>query len=337
MQRCIQLAALGRHKVKSNPMVGALLVYKNRILGEGYHQKYGEAHAEINCLESVKKRDVHLIPNATLYVSLEPCSHTGKTPPCSLALLKAGIKKVVVGTMDSNPLVAGKGIQFLRAHNVSVEVGFCEAECLRLNKVFFTNHKEKRAFIKLKWAETADGFISKKNEPIRISNEYTNIINHKYRTETDAILVGYQTAITDRPQLDARHWKGKQPARIYLDWQACLLPHLIPPTGQRTIILNTIKTETRDNIEYIKVEKDPRSLAKKILELGITSVLVEGGAATHSFFMAHNTLDEALVIQSNQTLGAGTKAAIFSRQAKLSSKPIFDDTVYHYSNSSFIL
>ncbi len=336
MTRCIQLAALGGRFTQTNPLVGAVLVYQNKIIGEGYHEQYGLAHAEVNCLQNVSGKHKHLIPRATLYVNLEPCNHTGKTPPCSHAIVKAGIKKVVIGTEDLNPMVAKQGIQYLREYNIEVKVGICEVACYKLNKVFFTNQKEKRAFVKLKWAQTADQYIGDAKRNIAISNSYTNIISHKYRTEIDGILVGYNTALQDQPTLNARHWKGEQPARIFLDWR-CMIPReIINKTFQRTIVLNSVKTDKIDHIEFVKVDRGAAQIAKKLLDLRIASVLVEGGAKTHDLFIQSNIWDEAVVLSSNQILKKGIRAAQLNGGMLLRTKEVRSDTILHISNSDFI-
>lgn len=337
MQRCLQLAKLGLGSTESNPMVGAVLVYEGQIIGEGFHAKYGEAHAEINCIKSVPKKLEHLIPLASMYVSLEPCNHTGKTPPCSHALVEAGIKKVFIATPDSNPLVASKGITYLKENGVSVEIGFCERAAYQLNKVFFTNQKEKRAFIKLKWAASADDFIGKENQQIAISNKASNILNHKYRTETDAILIGYKTALVDQPKLNARHWLGKQPIRIILDWDCALPTEKLTSTDQRTLILNAKKTENTNGLEYIQLEQKASTIAEVLYNLDICSVLVEGGATTHSFFMNENCWDEAIRIKSDLLLKEGIAAASISSKKLIGERQLANDIIYHYSNSEFIL
>lgn len=336
MQRCIQLAKLGRGFTQSNPLVGAVLLYNNRIIGEGYHQKFGEAHAEINCLASVQKKDEHLVPKSTLYVNLEPCNHTGKTPPCSHAIVKARIKKVVVGTTDINPLVASQGIAYLQNNGVEVICGIEESACNKLNKVFFTNHKYKRAFIKLKWAETADGYIGETEKNLAISNAYTNIISHKNRAVIDGIMVGYNTAKNDSPSLTSRHWQGKQPARIFLDWNCELEEVLFKEPKSQTIVLNSKTDAATQNIQYKKVEKSSNAIAKALYELGINSVLVEGGAATHNLFIKHKLWDEAIIIKNDATTGKGINAAALNSGNLMDVSRSFSDTIYHYSNSEFI-
>ncbi|MBC7722390.1 MAG: bifunctional diaminohydroxyphosphoribosylaminopyrimidine deaminase/5-amino-6-(5-phosphoribosylamino)uracil reductase RibD, partial [Pedobacter sp.] len=214
MFRCLELAVLGKGNVAPNPMVGSVLVHEGRIIGEGYHQLYGQPHAEVNCINSVAENDKYLIPQSTLYVSLEPCSHFGKTPPCSDLIIKHDIKKVVVGCRDSYEEVNGKGIENLQQNGVEVVLGILENDCKNLNKRFFTFHTKKRPFIILKWAETANGKIaSNTNERLLISNDFSNRVVHKWRSEEGAILVGTKTASLDNPSLNNRLWHGKNPIR----------------------------------------------------------------------------------------------------------------------------
>ncbi|HVS95811.1 MAG TPA: bifunctional diaminohydroxyphosphoribosylaminopyrimidine deaminase/5-amino-6-(5-phosphoribosylamino)uracil reductase RibD, partial [Puia sp.] len=211
MRRCLQLARLGAGHVAPNPMVGAVLVFEDRVIGEGYHRRYGGPHAEPECIASVAEPDKTLIGRSTLYVSLEPCAHHGKTPPCADLIVRMGISRVVIGCRDPFPEVNGKGIERLRAAGVEVQTGILEDECVRLNKRFFTFHLEDRPFIVLKWAQTARGFIAHSRagaERLRISNEITDRLVHKWRSEEASILVGPRTAVLDDPALTVRLWKG---------------------------------------------------------------------------------------------------------------------------------
>ena len=238
MTRCLQLAQLGAGNVAPNPMVGAVLVYEEKIIGEGYHRKYGEAHAEVNCINSVKESNRELIEKSTLYVSLEPCSHYGKTPPCSDLIIQNKIKKVVIGCQDIYKEVSGKGILKLRNAGVEVISGVLEKESVDLNKRFFTFHQKFRPYIILKWAQTANTKIGSTNERILISNEYTNRLVHKWRSEEAAVLVGTNTAVQDDPFLTTRLWKGKNPVRIVIDKELKLPPSLnIFDTNSQTISL----------------------------------------------------------------------------------------------------
>ena len=218
MQRCLDLAILGAGSVSPNPMVGAVLVYNYRIIGEGYHKKYGEAHAEVNCINSVADDDKKYIPYSTLYVSLEPCAHYGKTPPCANLIIQHKIKKVVIGCRDAFEKVNGKGIELLQNAGIQVVSGVLEKECIDLNKRFFVFNNKKRPYIILKWAQTNNGIIGNKSEErLLITNEITNLKVHKWRSEESAILVGYNTAMKDNPKLDVRHWNNSSILRLIID------------------------------------------------------------------------------------------------------------------------
>lgn len=338
LKRCIQLARLGMDNTGKNPLVGAVLVFNNNIIGEGYHERFGEAHAEVNCLKSVSKANQQFIKLSTLYVNLEPCNHTGKTPPCSYAIVKAGLQKVIVGTEDINPLVAGKGIDFLRKNGIEVIVGICRNECLKLNRIFFTYQKEKRAYIKLKWAQTANGFISKKGEQTIITNDLVNTINHKYRSRIDGVLVGFKTAQIDNPQLNSRHWNGPQPKRIILDWNCELGPKIVSHSNVQTIVLNSKKENAYSNTSYYQVERNALAIAQRLYELDICSVLIEGGAQTHKLFINENIWDEAVVISSNTIInGDCVLAATLNNGTHISQDQIDDNQINQFSNSEFLL
>ncbi len=223
MQRCIQLAKLGAGNVAPNPMVGSVLVHNDSIIGEGYHQQYGFAHAEVNCINSVKTKDEELLTTSTLYVSLEPCAHWGKTPPCADLIIQKQIPHVIVGCRDPFEKVDGKGIEKLRAAGVEVTVNICQKECEELNKRFFTFHTKHRPYIVLKWAQTSDAKMATMDESrLLISNEFTNAMVHKWRSEEASVLVGTNTALLDNPKLDNRHWSGKSPVRMVIGYEASL-------------------------------------------------------------------------------------------------------------------
>ncbi|MEO5650561.1 MAG: bifunctional diaminohydroxyphosphoribosylaminopyrimidine deaminase/5-amino-6-(5-phosphoribosylamino)uracil reductase RibD, partial [Ginsengibacter sp.] len=289
MQRCIQLATQGAGYVAPNPMVGAVLVYEGRIIGEGYHQKYGEAHAEVNCISSVKAEDKQLIGRSVLFVSLEPCAHFGKTPPCTNLIISQGIKKVVIGCTDIYKEVSGKGIQQLKDAGVEVTVGVLEKECMDVNKRFFTFHKKQRPYIILKWAQSANGKIgSADDKRILISNDYSNRLVHKWRSEEASILVGTNTALQDDPSLTTRWWPGKNPVRIIMDKELKLPDTLnIFNDEAETIIFNVYKNEEQNNRLFIKLERDNflPSLLDSLFEMNLQSVLVEGGAITLQSFI----------------------------------------------------
>jgi len=306
MSRCIQLAKLGAGNVAPNPMVGAVLVYKNKIIGEGYHQKFGEAHAEVNCINGVDEKNKSLIEKSTMYVSLEPCAHHGKTPPCADLIIKNKIKKVIIGCQDIYKEVAGKGIEKLQNAGVEVAAGVLENECNELNKRFFTFHQKQRPYIILKWAQSANGKIGSDNkERILISNDYSNRLVHKWRSEEAAILVGTNTVLKDDPSLTTRLWKGKNPVRIVIDKE------LKTPSSFKifndeadTIIFNLSKDFSEKNIHFIKVQNE--NLLKEILhslyQNNIQSILVEGGTKTLQSFIDAGLWDEARIITNEKMM-----------------------------------
>jgi diaminohydroxyphosphoribosylaminopyrimidine deaminase / 5-amino-6-(5-phosphoribosylamino)uracil reductase len=301
MQRCLELARRGAGHVAPNPMVGAVLVYSDSIIGEGWHQQYGEAHAEVNCIASVKESDKHLIPRSTLYVSLEPCAHIGKTPPCADLIIRYKIPKVIIGCRDPFTEVNGKGIEKLEVAGVQVETGVLETECKELNKRFFTFHILHRPYIMLKWAQTQDGKIGYGNgRRLLISNEYSNRLVHQWRSEEAAILVGTNTALFDDPALTTRLWPGSSPVRLVVDMELRLPSSLqLFNREVRTIIFNTRKHEEDGNLLYYRITQD-LSLVRQVLnalyQLKILSVLVEGGAKLLHSFIDEGIWDEARVI-----------------------------------------
>lgn len=307
MRRCLLLATQGAGRVAPNPMVGALLVHQDRIIGEGYHKNYGGPHAEVNCLDSVSAGDKNLIRDSTLYVSLEPCVHFGKTPPCTDLIIHHRIPRVVIGCRDPFTEVNGKGIEKLGEAGVEVIEGIIEDECRQMNKRFFTYHQKKRPYVILKWAQTADFRISSgTTSRLMISNEVTNRLVHKWRTEEAAILVGTNTALLDNPELTSRLWPGPNPIRVVIDLDLKLPPELNIFNGDaRTIIVNSLKNEESNNILYHRIEKKGR-LVEQLLEalyhLGIQSVLVEGGAGTLQSFIEAGTWDESRVITNTQMM-----------------------------------
>ncbi len=317
--RCIELAKNGFGTTYPNPMVGSVIVYNGEIIGEGWHQKAGEPHAEVNAIRSVK--DPSLLDKATIYVSLEPCSHFGKTPPCCDLIIKNKIPNVVIGTVDSNIKVAGNGIKRLQEAGANVIVGILEKECYELNQRFFTFHEKKRPYIILKWAETQDGFIAplqkEEQKPVWITNLNSRQLVHKWRTEEQAILVGTQTVIDDNPQLNARDWEGNNPIRVVIDQN-----HRIPKTAHvfddqiKTIVFSNKKsTPSIENtiLEVIDFQQNiAQQIADKLFQHQIQSVIVEGGAQTLQTFIDANLWDEARVFIGNCTFEKGVKAPILN-------------------------
>lgn len=303
MQRCLQLAALGAGHVAPNPLVGAVLVFEDRIIGEGYHQQYGGPHAEVNCLQSVRPEDRHLIPQAELFVSLEPCAHFGKTPPCADLIIREQIKRVWIGCRDPFPLVDGKGIEKLMIAGVQVHAGLLEQECREQNRRFFTFHQKKRPYIILKWACTSDGFMAAApGQPrLLISNEYSNRLVHQWRSEESAILVGAGTALADDPQLTNRLWPGPSPVRVVLDRRLRLPQHLHVFDGsQRTLVFNIQKQNTDGRVEYHQAKEDGfiEGVWQGLHQLNIQSVLVEGGQNLLQLLIDASYWDEIRVIRS---------------------------------------
>lgn len=349
MQRCLQLASLASGDVSPNPMVGAVLVHNGTIIGEGYHKEYGKAHAEVNCLASVNEAQQQFIPQSTLYVSLEPCAHWGKTPPCADLIIENKIPRVVVGCRDPFPEVNGKGIEKLRAAGVAVELGMLEKECQEINKRFFTFHQEHRPFILLKWAQTADGKIGREDHGrMYISNEYTARLVHKWRSEEAAIAVGTNTALYDDPQLSTRHWPGQNPIRVVVDMNLRLPSslHLFNDGGDTTIVFNlhrhTLPFEKlsmsqlrKMGVVYYQVTGDV-SLVHQMLNglhrLGIQSILVEGGTRLLQSFIDEGLWDEAKVI-TNETLlaGDGLPAPALKGAQIVSIEKMFSDSVKTYT------
>ena len=305
MQRCLELAQRGAGSVAPNPMVGAVLVYENRLIGEGWHQQFGGPHAEVNCLQAVKEEDHSLIDQSTLYVSLEPCAHFGKTPPCTDRIIHHRIPKVVIGCRDPFPEVDGRGIERLRENGVEVITGILEKESTALNKRFFTFHMKHRPFIILKWAETKDGIMGRRGgERMLISNAISNRLVHRWRAEEAAIMVGTQTALADDPALTNRLWPGATPTRIVIDRHLHLPGHLQLFDGKvKTIVFNTLKQEERDALLFYQLNEEEDLLPqilKALHQLNIQSVLVEGGARLLQSFVDLDCWDEIRKIVSGR-------------------------------------
>lgn len=324
IKRCIQLAKNGLGTTYPNPMVGSVIVCDGKIIGEGWHQKAGEPHAEVKAINSVKNKS--LLSKSTIYVSLEPCSHFGKTPPCCDLIIKYKIPNVVIGTVDPNEKVAGEGIKKLLEYGTNVTVGILENECYELNKRFFTFHTKKRPYIILKWAESLDGFIAPldkdKKEPVWISNEFSRQLVHKWRSEEQAILVGTNTVLEDNPKLDVRDWKGQNPIRIVLDKNGSISKnHFVKDEKIKTIILTAQENLTSyENCIYENAIFDAH-LIKKIADIsykyGIQSLLIEGGKQTHQSFIDDDFWDEARVFIGNNYLKKGVNAPVLNNKFKL--------------------
>ena len=307
MHRCLELAEKGSGYVAPNPMVGAILVHDGKIIGEGYHQQYGQAHAEVNCINSVDKGNKHRIKNSILYVSLEPCAHFGKTPPCTDLIIANQIPDVVIGCRDPFKEVDGKGIENLKTAGVNVVYGILEKECQQLNKRFFTYHTQHRPYIILKWAETGDRKIAGNGTGrLYISNEQTNRLVHKWRSEEASILVGTNTALLDDPELTSRNWKGPSPIRLVVDMDLKLPFSLkIFNAKQKTIVFNTIKHEENPNLNFYQVTEDVslvHQIVNALYQLKIQSLIVEGGAKLLQSFIEEGMWDEARVIKNDKLI-----------------------------------
>lgn len=334
--------------VAPNPMVGAVLVFEDRIIGEGFHEKYGEAHAEVNCFKSVKKEDEELIPSSTLYVSLEPCAHFGKTPPCADLIISKKIKKVVVGCQDPFHAVKGKGIEKLKAAGIDIEMSSLEKECRNLNKSFFTFHTQHRPYIILKWARTADLRLDhKKPERLLISNAYTNRLVHQWRSQTQSILVGTNTALADDPQLTTRLWRGKNPVRLLIDMDLQIqqgsnlfneeATTIVFNSKQHSVPENFNTTSNDKRVYYYQVTEDVNlvhQILNALYNLKIQSLMVEGGAYLLQSFIDEGAWDEARVITNkNLVVGEGLPAPVLTNQQLEKTEDIFSDTIqYYYQN-----
>ncbi|MBW7676139.1 bifunctional diaminohydroxyphosphoribosylaminopyrimidine deaminase/5-amino-6-(5-phosphoribosylamino)uracil reductase RibD [Chryseobacterium chendengshani] len=334
IKRCIELAKKALGKTYPNPLVGSVIVYNDKIIGEGYHHKAGENHAEINAINSVK--DKSLIPKSTIYVSLEPCAHYGKTPPCALKIKELGFKKVVIGAMDSHDKVNGKGKKIIQDVGIEVVSGVLESECIDLNKRFFTYHEKKRPFIILKWAQSGDGFIDKDFKPIAISNSLVNQFVHQLRADEHAILVGTQTVLNDNPSLTVRNVEGENPVRILIDFDLKVLQDFkIYNLEAKTLVFNLKKEKKENNIYFIKIEKENflSDLMIALYKNQIQSVIIEGGSFTLQKFIEANLWDEAIIIKNEYlSLENGTKAPDFQNEP-FETKKFRDNMIEFHKNS----
>ena len=326
IKRCIEIAENGLGTTRPNPMVGSVIVYKNKIIGEGFTSKYGENHAEVNAINSVL--DKSLLKESTLYVTLEPCSHFGKTPPCSDLITKHQIPNVVIGCIDDNEKVAGKGIAKLKENGINVTIGILEKECKSHHKRFFTFHNKKRPYIILKWAETADGFIAPKTkneqQPVWITNVFSRQLVHKWRAEEHAILVGTNTISQDNPSLTTRNWVGKNPIRIVIDKDNKLSKdYTIFNHEAETVIINN------DTIDFSK--NIATQICAILFERNINSVIIEGGAKTLQTFIDENIWDEARVFTGIIQFKDGVKSPSFSGNL-ISEDHIKNDILKIYKN-----
>ncbi len=335
MERCIQLARNGLCNVSPNPMVGAVIVCDGRIIGEGYHIKCGQAHAEVNAIRSVK--DESLLKRSTIYVSLEPCSHYGKTPPCADLILEKQIPRIVIGCQDPFSKVAGKGIQRLRDAGKEVIVGVLEEKCRKLIQRFVIFHALHRPYITLKWAESADGYIDicrTKGQPIVLSTPLTSMLVHKKRAESDAIMVGTRTALLDNPSLTTSNWYGHNPIRVVLDKELSLPHSLHLLDGKVKTIFFTSKSHAdTKGVEYITLDYNIPILPQIMEHLyhrNIQSLLVEGGAHLHQSLLDSDLWDEIFVEKSNYSLNAGIKAPQPNDKSSYVIEEHFGVPIWHY-------
>ena len=334
MRRCIELARSAEGMTYPNPLVGSVIVYDGLIIGEGYHRKAGEPHAEVNAIASVRQRN--LLNYSTLYVCLEPCAHFGRTPPCAQLIIDTKIPRVVVGCIDSFSKVSGKGIEMLKSAGVEVVTGVLEEECRWLNRRFFTFHEKHRPFVILKWAESADGFVDAVRDatarPVWLTDEDCRRLVHKKRTEEQAIMIGVNTANLDNPSLTARMWTGNKPLRVVID------PHLradrsltLFTDGGKTLVVNALKDGEEGSVIYHRIDFSGADAPEKTLnllyEMNIQSVIIEGGPITLGAFIRASRWDEAYVYRSQLQLGAGVAAP------KLPNGPLRSESI----NSNILL
>ncbi|RRQ46518.1 bifunctional diaminohydroxyphosphoribosylaminopyrimidine deaminase/5-amino-6-(5-phosphoribosylamino)uracil reductase RibD [Chryseobacterium sp. SC28] len=336
IRRCIELAQKALGNTYPNPLVGSVIVHNDKIIGEGFHKRAGEPHAEINAINSIKEADKHLIPQSTIYVSLEPCAHFGKTPPCALKIVELGFKKVVIGAIDSHEKVNGKGKKIIADAGIEVVSGILEDDCRELNKRFFTFHEKKRPFIILKWAESADGFLDKDFKPTPISNSLSRQFVHQMRSEEHAILVGKNTALRDNPSLTVREIEGRNPIRILIDFKLEVPESFhIYNEESETVVFNSIKNSEENHLKFIKIEKEnsPAQILLKLYQLQIQSVIIEGGRFTLQQFIDENLWDEAMIFQNPKlNLENGTKAPHFNFKPE-KTENLRDCKVFFFRNS----
>lgn len=340
--RCLQLAKNGIGTTRPNPSVGAVIIHNNKIIGEGFTSPYGENHAEVNAIHSVKNKE--LLKEATMYVTLEPCSHYGKTPPCSDLIIQYKIPNIVIGCVDTNSLVAGKGIERLKNAGCKVIVGVLEKECLEHHKRFFSVQNKKRPYIILKWGTTQNGFIApltkNRQEPVWISNTYSQQLVHKWRSEEHAILVGTNTVIADNPKLNVRSWSGNNPVRVVLDMNLRIPKDMnVFDNSVKTIIINSDeKPIIKGSIYYEPINLDKKEgFAQQICEVlqkhNIQSVIIEGGTKTLQTFIDENLWDEARVFTGNVNFEVGVKQPNFSGKL-IATQKIQNDILELYKNEN---
>jgi diaminohydroxyphosphoribosylaminopyrimidine deaminase/5-amino-6-(5-phosphoribosylamino)uracil reductase len=336
MQRALDLASLGGARVRPNPMVGCVIVHEGRIIGEGWHLRFGGPHAEVEAINSVTEPE--LLAQSTLYVTLEPCSHFGKTPPCADLILEKQIPKVVICNHDPNPLVAGRGIRKLKEAGVHVSTGVLEQEGRWLNRRFFTLQEQNRPHVVLKWAQTADGFIARSDFSSKwISSELARNFVHQWRAEEAAIMVGTNTSLHDNPRLNVRDWPGPQPTRVVIDKNLRLPESLhLFDQSQPTLVYTFQEKASTDNLTFVTLSKESAFLLQLLTDLksrGILSLLVEGGAQLLCGFLEENLWDEARVFVSQNRFGSGVKAPTVNLSYLTDQQQVADDILFTYQRS----
>lgn len=338
MRRCLELTQNGLGTTYPNPLVGSVIVYNDTIIGEGWHYKAGQPHAEVMAVQSVK--DTSLLKNSTIYVSLEPCNHTGKTPPCCDLIIAHQIPKVVVGTTDPFEKVNGSGIKRLQDAGIDVTVGILEDECKQLNQRFFTYHTQQRPYIILKWAQSLDGYMApelkSEQKPVWISNAYSRQLVHLWRTQEQAIMVGTKTVLEDNPRLDARDWKGSNPVRIVIDQHLVINPNShVLDNSVKTIMISEKTKENHQNTFYESIDfyrNIPEQITQILYKHQIQSVIIEGGSKTLQQFIEKNLWNEARVFISPESLTNGVNAPKLHLKPSTQQK-IIQDTLLIYHNS----
>ena len=335
MRRALQLAELAIGYTAPNPMVGCVLVKDDKIIGEGYHKAYGEAHAEVNAIDAIAEGQS--AEGCSVYVTLEPCAHHGKTAPCTELLIRNKVKEVFVGTTDSNPLVSGGGVERLKRAGIQVHVGLLETECRILNKRFFTFYEKNRPYVVLKWAQTKDGYLDRQRESEEIGINWisapeTKTLVHKWRSEEQAILVGRNTIINDNPSLTVRQYYGKNPLRVVIDSQLQITENSkqVFSEDAPTLIFNRVKDHQENNVTWVKIpETSTKCVLDHLYKRGIQSIMVEGGSRTLQYFIVDNVWDEAHVIVGDVKFDNGVKAPIINKIPS-NTYTFGSDRIYHF-------
>lgn len=339
IKRCIELSKHGYGHVEPNPYVGAVIVNDNKIIGEGFHIKYGGPHAEVNAINSVKDKEI--LKSSTIYVNLEPCSHQGKTPPCANLIIESGIKKVVISMLDPNKLVSGNGVSMLKNAGVDVKTGVLENESKWLNRRFITFHTKQRPYIILKWAKTIDGFIdidrrNNSTEDNWITGNELKMLTHRWRTQEQGILIGHNTLINDNPKLNVREWVGKDPVKILITKE---IPNEekfnIFKSGNKTIVFNQHKSFESNYAEYIKVDFDENmieSILNELYKKNLISIIVEGGKKTLEMFIKKGFWDEARILTGNKHFIRGLDSPKLENETKIYEQKINNDILQIFKN-----